>query len=197
MLTKQKKIRVFDSIDSLSIWHYNKITDTGDLTYLLKDRSDKAVPDYLESVWSKIITERLNATAHREEMKRVFDLQVHIFELMADYNHLQTLCFAAERFFDEYAPQLEAEGYQIDKPEDLKKVSKQINRLLTQRREVEFTLANELNKGGEVSFARVFDRICDHKGMRMNHKKITVAEWIAIEDNYLIDINKKLAHASN
>lgn len=193
---KKKIIRLFDSIDNLSQYHYNKISETKDLSYLLANRSDKVLPGVLEKAWSNIITERLDTTSHRPEMRKVYDLQMHILELSTEFDHVDALCFGASRFFDEYAPQIEALGYDVDNPEDLFRVKNQIKSIQTEIRELEFRLSSELNKGVDISFDRLVDRISDHKGYRLNTKRITVREWIAIEDNYLNDINKK-ANASN
>jgi hypothetical protein len=184
------KDQLHKSIDTLSIWAYNRIVDTNDTGYLYTPQKDG--DDLSKVYWTKIINEYIAATSHREENKDVYAMQHHLFELAIEYNSVRAMVFVMQiQPNADAAQRLEQLGYDAD---DLKGTLAASSNLLTQRREVEMELAGRLiGKKQNGTFEHVLDKISQHQKIRLNPREITVKEWIAIEDNYL----KDMRHASN
>ena len=185
------------SISTLSIFAYNQISETHDYTHLIIDRKAKTKKDGLPEIWEAIVAQYLDATSHRESTQDILDLQRAILDITITYNNIKTLIFCCNKSFEQYViDELNSYGYEVKSKKDLKGVERSCKGMLTQKREYDFELAQRLLKQGETTtFEKIMDRICDHKGLRINPRETTVKEWIAIEDNFLDDIKKQRTKA--
>ncbi len=191
----------FKSIDTLPIWNYTKIIESEDLRYLV--RSEEYDFEFTESdielsIWETISKQYVEATSHRVTNKRFSMLNRNILELTIKRDIIENLCFILSiEFENEKAKEILANlGYKPNSVEDLEGIFKRSRNMNTLIREKQAQLENEFGKAPiNTSFEAIIDRISDYKHRELDPRKISVKRWIAIEDNYIEQINKQ--NASN
>ena len=182
---------IHTSISTLSIFAYNQIVETHDYNHLIIDRKEAVDKTQLPDAWGEIVTQYINATSHRHGAQDVIDLQKAIFDIGVTHNNVATLVFCCRQCFEPaYIDVLNSYGYDVRSKKDLNTVERHNKSTLTIKREKEFELgALMVKKNKPATFESILDKISDHKCIRLNPREITVKEWIAIEDNYIHDLN--------
>lgn len=108
-------MKYYNSIDNLPIFNFNKIGETNDLRYLLRDETANVSDLELEDVYHKIITEYRDATAKFGDNSLILDVQKQILSLKTKYTILKLCIFNANFDFDsESIKTIEDYGYKID-----------------------------------------------------------------------------------
>lgn len=180
---------VYSDIDHLPIWNYHKIKDSGDFSYLSSD--EQPVDESFSNIWENIVSQYILATSHRFENRMYAHINRVILELTIKRDAIFTFCFVLENDFSNKLARKELSklGYMVKNKKDIAKVKRRAKNFNTQIREKQAEINKEFaDKGSSMSFEGLVDRVSDHKKRQLNPKEISVRAWIAIEDNYLKDI---------
>ena len=191
-------LNYYNSIENLPIYNFNKIGETGDLKYLLKNESAKVSIDILEETYSKILTEYLDATAKFGNNSQLYNAHNQIIAFKLRFDVIMLNCFNLNLNYNEKSIEaLQWAGYTISKDrsiaEQVHEIAHKAQNLKTKwmQKEQEIKKLEERDSG--ISFDQYVWRLSDKKGYKLNTKEITVSEWLAMEANMIIDEQQKKA----
>jgi len=78
-------ISVYDSIDNMPVWNFEKINHTSDFSYLFKNRKmfksvskNRLIRNKLETIWAKLYDEFISEIGLSEEFKNYIEAQKQI-----------------------------------------------------------------------------------------------------------------------
>jgi hypothetical protein len=181
---------VYGHIYTLPIGNFIRGSETKDTGHLHIGGYKPATKE-TDEAWSAVLDEYITATAHRGANREIVEAQCAVFALTIEFNNVKILCRSYEASQSPIIAGMLADlGHDVE--DGIEVILARNNRLLTEKREAEIALSQMLTKRtGNVSFDVVFDRICTHKKMWLDKGKVTVAEWIAIEDNFITDSLKQ------
>lgn len=179
----------YESINELPLWNYIQIRKTADTKYLRPDwKIDRR---QCPELWAVISEQYTQAISHRDSLMTIADALRQILDLTIEYNNIKAYCFILTMDFNHpVKTELEELGYTVNSIDDIKVIEGRAKSLITHItvKYNELQILTEIKEG--ISFESAIDRISDEKKYRLNPREITVAEWIAIEDNYINDIKK-------
>ncbi len=175
--------RVYKSINTLPVWNFFRITETGDLRYLIKKQDYDNLgssKNGLDKIWTNILDQFYKEDGSNVQEIYCKDLK-KIHELEIKYTILYNLYFV---FNFSLNPPKEAHDtlkkLNIDENKIKKALNQTKNDLQLKRKDFENS-----HKEGEqkTNFEQVKDHVEKYKGFYIDPHKLTVKEWINILKN--------------
>lgn len=212
MLFKQKQIDTsieslpghYKSLESVYMYNYYKVEETGDLRYLYKlddyDDLPELETEHLKEVWESMQMEAQQiAVDNNPRLRNIFELQAKIVRKKADFDLIQILLPRLwDSKNDEFVQALSDLGYRINPKRDyhmeIKRISKQSQNLKTKIKQWEDEY-NELTKsdGKTVSIHTEINNIERYLNSigSIDIRKTTMIKWLTLKHQVNIESIKK------
>lgn len=199
----QKTYKPYKSIETLPMYNYYKVADTGELRYLLKNIDIDDLPDYkgnLNSLWEDISCQvaDINIESNRSN-QNVFDIRKKIAELELDYVRVKTILLGLRaNKDDELLKELESLGYKFNDNKDYGKewirINKRSELLKTKiaiKKDELSSLTSKSNK--KTNIESVVDDVERYLNKSIDMHKTSTKKWFIMLNKVIIDSNKKAA----
>lgn len=199
-------LKYFNSLDNCPIWNFNKIAETGDLRYLLRDYDDSLKGCDLDAVYLKLTNDYRNLKRNNDDAYLLISIQKQIISLQIKHDAIKLACFnlQIEPCNEKMHQVLKQHGYTIDpersEAEQLYEIGHRASNLVTKWKEKELQY-NEMIKVSETEPTQSFDeyvvRLENKLGRELDTKKISVNKWLALQTVLIDEQNKQTTNGGN
>jgi len=184
-------LKYYNSLDNCPIWNFNKIAETGDLRWLMRDYDTDIKGCDLEAVYLKVTNDYRNSKQGKNnDNDLIIGIQRQILALQLKHHTIKIACFNLEfnPCNEKMHEVLKSFGYIISPDrseiEQLLEIDHRASNMITKWKEKEFQykeMTKDVEDKERIPFDEYVKMLEDSLGRDLHVKTMSVNEWSALE----------------